>query len=163
MSARRRGQRGSRVSINRAGTSPSNEPLVGNHPSTSITTSADGAGVNSETLPPVPSFTITRFGTVCPPTKLRFDDRGRALPAGHTVRNDGPTGLVTVTFKTTEPAPAGGPPGWPVMATSVVVPPTIDVVSRVSSRRAGTRGVNALPVGNQPSTSTTTSTLPVLL
>ena len=63
-----------------------------NHPSTSMTTWACGVCVNNEIFPPVPSLTITMFGTVSPPTKLRFDDNGWAAPLGHTVRYDGLAG-----------------------------------------------------------------------
>ena len=127
-----------------------------------MTTSAF-AGVNSEILPFVPSSTITVLATVWPAEKLRLEASGRPLPLGQTVRNDAAAGLVTVTLRTTAAAPAGGPPATPAIWTSLITAPTIDDPVRVSRRRAGSNGLNEVPDGNQPRTSTTTSTLPVLL
>ncbi len=59
-------------------------------------------------LAPMP--TITRFGTVCPGTKLRFDaGLGRARPDGQTVAKAGVVGLVAVTLSTTAVASVGTP------------------------------------------------------
>jgi hypothetical protein len=82
-------------------------------PSTSATTSVDPLRLNAVTLPPLPRGTATRFGTVVPELQLRFDARGRGLPAGKTVRKLSEVVPVTVTFSTTAVAPVGTPP-WPV-------------------------------------------------
>ena len=88
-------------------------------------------------LPPVPSFTITMLGTVSPPTKLRFDDNGCAAPWPHGEER-GPGWLGDGDVQRNRSRPAGGPPGCPAIGTSVVTPPTMGEVNRVSSRRAGT-------------------------
>src|SRR5439155_23863675 len=52
--------------------------------------------------------TITRFGTVCPGTTLRFDAGfGRTRPDGHTVAKLAAVGFVAVTFNTTAVASFG--------------------------------------------------------
>src|SRR4051812_22327756 len=113
------------------------------------------------------------LATVCRGSALRFDAVGRAAPAGNRVRNVEPVGSVTVTFRATAPAPGGTPPRPATTRSSVEAgprepparnwPSMVTPVDRVSARRAGASPVNAGPAGNQPSTSTTMSVLPVLL
>ena len=106
---------------------------------------------------------MTMFGTVWPSTKLTFDDVGRPTPVGQTVRNDASLGSVTVTFSATAPTPDAGTPPRPPMDTGRSTPPTRTDPCRVSSTRAGVSAWKALPAGNHPITSTTTSTLPLSL
>ncbi|GEP49176.1 hypothetical protein MSA03_26840 [Microbacterium saccharophilum] len=61
------------------------------------------------TTPSPPTFTVTRFGIVCPPLKFRFEAVGIAVPDGYTVTNPSRDGPVTVTFITTAATPAGTP------------------------------------------------------
>src|SRR4051794_27885968 len=50
------------------------------------------------TVPSDPTLVRTRFGTVCPATKLRFDvGGGEALPAAYTFKIPEAVGCVTVT------------------------------------------------------------------
>ena len=58
-----------------------------NHPTTSISTWALPALTCTFTLPPAPMRATTRFGTVWPGAKLRFDTLGNGSPVGHTVMN----------------------------------------------------------------------------
>src|SRR5437773_5584525 len=66
------------------------------------------------TWPPVPTATITRFGTVSPARKFKVELSGVARPAGNTVRKPGVLGFVAVTFKTTAETPLAGTPPRPV-------------------------------------------------
>ena len=69
-------------------------------------------------MPPVPSLTCTRFGTVCPATKFRFETFGRLAPVGYTVTKLEVVGLVMVTLSTTADTPVIGTPlAPPVPAT----------------------------------------------
>ena len=52
-----------------------------NAPNTSITRWVHPAEFRKPTCPPVPSFAITRFGTVCPGTKLRSMPTAAAVVA----------------------------------------------------------------------------------
>src|SRR5262245_48789327 len=116
---------------------------------------------------------MTMLATVWPGTMLRFDAVGRATPDGQTVTKLAALGFVTVTFNATAPTPAAGTPPRPrinrlsLPASPIAPPPaarpsTVGDPGRVSMRRAGVSPVNALPVGNQPSTSTMTSVPPLL-
>src|ERR1700676_2703632 len=58
-------------------------------------------------MPPEPSWTTTRLGTVSPLTQLRSEALGRVVPWGHTVRKLEAVAPVTVTLATTAPAPVG--------------------------------------------------------
>src|SRR5438477_7527421 len=114
---------------------------------------------------------ITRLATVWPGTKFRLDALGRGVPLGYAVRKLGAVGFVTVTLRATAVTPAAGTPprpdtwrfsveAWPSDPRNPPVP------SRVSSSRAGVSPLNNPAVGdavggpNQPSTSTTTCTVP---
>src|ERR1700681_3325293 len=110
-----------------------------------MTTSADPNPLYRLTFPPVPTGTVTRFGTVCLGMKLRVDAAGNGLPVGYTVRKLVEVALVTVTFNTTEDTPPLGTPPAPVTWTSSVAPGpsgvrTPPVTLRVSRIR---RGVSA--------------------
>ncbi len=71
------------------------------------------------TLPPVPTPTITRLGTVWPATKLRLDASGMVTPVGHTVRKPAVLAFASVTFKTTADTPLDGTPPRPVTWRSI--------------------------------------------
>lgn len=82
-----------RVSRMRTGVTPVNTLPVApgrlasvNQPLTSAMTCTLPLELKKATRQPAPSMTITRFGTVCPATKLRFDASGTAVPAGNTLR-----------------------------------------------------------------------------
>ena len=61
-------------------------------------------------MPLAPIGAVTRFGTVWPGTKLRFDaGSGRVSPDGQTVAKPAAVGLVAVTLSTTAVAPTGTP------------------------------------------------------
>jgi len=51
-------------------------------PTTSKITCVCPMALKTSTLPPAPTFTVTRFGTVWPAAKLRFDASGLATPDG---------------------------------------------------------------------------------
>src|SRR5215211_8373903 len=101
---------------------------------------------NSFTAPVGLTFTVTRFGTVCPPTKLRFEALG-AEPrfAGYAVTNPFIVGLVTVTFITTALTPVVGRPPRPVSCRVSELPvgtgaTGAPIPTRVSRTRAGVTG-----------------------
>src|SRR3954451_4614690 len=86
----------------------------------------------SDTLPSTPTRAMTRFGTDTPGTKFRFDARGRAWPAGHTVRKlAGPEALVATTLRATAVTLDAGTPRvsvtftsiWPPVPIGLIVPP----------------------------------------
>src|SRR4051812_2595444 len=95
---------------------------------------------------PADSFTITRFGTVCPATKLRFDTNGSETSGGYTVRNPSAAGSVAVTFSTTDAMPVTGRPTVPGRRVSSEKPAPIlpgggkGLEDRVSMRRTGVTG-----------------------
>src|SRR5262245_47656304 len=99
-----------------------------------------------ETVPSLPTGTITRFGTVWAGAKLRFEAKGWACPPGHTVTKLEPTVSVTVTFSVTVLA-FGGTPATPATRRlravhddhGVAYPP---VPSRESRTRTGVTAVN---------------------
>src|SRR5215831_7521495 len=109
-----------RVSITRNGAGAfSAAPPLGlvasvNQPLTSTTTSTLPRKLKRLTMPPEPTLTMTRLGTVWPPTKLRLDAVGWVAPAGQTVRKLGAVGLVTVTLRATADTPVAGTPPTPV-------------------------------------------------
>src|SRR5664280_133657 len=89
---------GSRVSVNQPETS-------------AISSIVPGDPLYRATLPPAPTGAMTRFGTVWPATKFRFDVPGRAIRSPCAVRNPGFFGAVTVTFSTAaETSESGTPP-----------------------------------------------------
>src|SRR5439155_16209340 len=105
----------------------------------------------TETLPPVPILTTTRFGTVCPAEKFRLDVGGRPTPDGQTVRKLPCVPWVTVVLTMMPDAVAGTSP----TVTSTLVPagavPTAPVgvpcgPVRVSSTRAGVIGERRSPL-----------------
>src|SRR5258706_63997 len=112
-----------------------------------------------QTRPWASRRTLTRFGTVCPATKFRFDAFGNDASHGYTVANPAPPGWVTVTFATTAVAPDGTPPR-PVTCSVKVCPPASFPVgapfpTRVSRIRDGVTGVNSEPEPEyEPATST---------
>ena len=94
------------------------------------------------TLPLAPTGTTTRFGTVCPATKFRFDAAGRVAPSAKAVTNPDPAGAATVTFSTTAATPEAGTPPWPStgrcsVAFAATRPTAAPIPLRVSSTRAG--------------------------
>src|SRR6266853_3907818 len=100
------------------------------------------------TLPPVPTPTITRLGTVWPATKLRLDASGMVTPAGHTVRKPAVLAFASVTFKTTADTPLDGTPPRPVTWRSIFwlgvrMAAGAPLPVLVSSSRDGTRGLKS--------------------
>src|SRR3954452_9372877 len=136
------------------------------YPATSATTCTAPNRLKIRAAPLAPSFTVTRFGMVCPATKLTLDAFGGNVPSGWTVRKLASLGSVAVTFMTTDPAPTDGTPPSPATGTNRVVPPMIgDPVLRVSRMRVGPRETNRpLSVARlssyQPTTSAITCTAP---
>ena len=57
-----------------------------NQPATSASTSTLPAALKKVSLPPAPTLTTTRFGTVCPAEKFRLETTGAVPPVGNTVR-----------------------------------------------------------------------------
>src|SRR5207244_1098432 len=55
-------------------------------PTTSKITCVWPAALYTLTLPSDPTLTVTRFGTVCPVAKFRFEAVGRPTSEGYTVR-----------------------------------------------------------------------------
>src|SRR5215218_9302301 len=111
------------------------------------------------TILPAPTFATTRFGIVCPATKFRFDDVGRASPPGCTVTNPPAVGPVTVTFRITAETPDAGTPPTPVTSSATVPPAATFAVpgrptpDRVSSTRAGPTAEKSDVLGKYPTTS----------
>ena len=101
---------------------------VSKYPAISATTSVDPAAVAKETCPAAPTFTVTRFGMVCPAAKLRFDTFEAAVPVGYAVRKLSVVPAVAVTFNTTAAALAGMPVPGPATVSSLGVPATNGVV-----------------------------------
>ena len=97
--------------------------------------------LNTDTLPPAPTFATTRLATVSPAPKFRFDANGRTTPAGNTVAQPAADGPVTVTFNTTASTPDNGTPPTPTTDTSNVPPAPTGDEPRVSAIRAGSTGV----------------------
>src|SRR4051794_37917202 len=106
---------------------------------------------------------MTRLGAVTPGFGLRSDEFGRAMPVGNTVRNVGLVWSVAVMFNTTDPTPVAGTPARPSTGTVIVAPapsapapaatPSIvGCATRLSSTRAGSKGLYDAPSGegNQP-------------
>src|SRR5450631_4291932 len=94
------------------------------------------------TLPLAPTGAMTRFGTVWPATKFRFDTPGRRLPSPYTVRYPGLVGAVTVTFSTTADTPETGTPPRPSTGRCTEPPDATAALGaptplRVSSNRDG--------------------------
>src|SRR5689334_22942157 len=79
-------------------------------------------GLYTDSLPPVPTFTVTAFGSVPPANQLRLDASGLGSPFGKMVRKDAAVVLVTVAFSNTASTFATGTPPTLVTATSRVVP-----------------------------------------
>src|SRR5262245_55778587 len=101
----------------------------------------------NDTDPPVPNFTVTRFGIVCPAEKFRFDASGGAPPVGNTVRTAARRGAVTGTLSTTATAPVSGT--TPRTATSrsttdpaATLPTGAPLPTRVSRIRDGASDTN---------------------
>src|SRR5579871_5280779 len=105
----------------------------------------------TDTLPLVPSFTVTALGITSPGVQFKLDAVGLAAPVGHKVRYDDPVVSATVTFRTTASAFAGTP-AVPPTVTSRLVPaphgveygPTLDE-ARLSSTRTGANELNPSP------------------
>src|SRR5690349_10187934 len=74
------------------------------------------------TLPPVPTGTMTRLGTVLPPVQLTLDALGVADPVGYAVSQLVAVVLVTVASSTMAETPLIGSPPLPVICTSSVAP-----------------------------------------
>src|SRR5437773_8357186 len=91
-----------------------------------------------QTLPAVPTATVTEFATVWPATKFRLDANGNEPPHGYTVTNPVPSGRSAVTFNTTAVASNGTPPR-PDTTNSRTEPATgFATSSRESHNRDGT-------------------------
>ena len=84
------------------------------------------------TWPEVPTGTMTRLGTVLPPTQFKFEESGRTEPVGQTVKKLCAVVSVTVTFKATADTPLAGTPPPPVTWTSNV-PPGVKVPGEAPS------------------------------
>src|SRR5437870_2190174 len=92
------------------------------------------------TLPPAPSPTETRLGTVSPLTQLRLDAVGSDAPVGKTVKKPAVVSSTAVTLRITEVALEGTL--MPPMARSRLPPgPSLPPLGRVSSRRSGVLAV----------------------
>src|SRR6478735_8718733 len=93
-------------------------------------------------------LTMTRLGTVWPPTKFRLEASGRGLSGGVTVRKLGSVGSVTVTLMTTDPTPLAGKPAVFVMRKkNALLAGSLPgggagLETRLSKRRAGVRPTN---------------------
>src|SRR5438445_317887 len=75
------------------------------------------------TVPSAPTGTITRFGTVSPAPKFRFDEVGSAAPSGYAVMKPPALGAVTVTFSTTAVmVPGAGAPATPLVTSTAMLP-----------------------------------------
>ncbi|MEQ1698706.1 MAG: hypothetical protein ABMA25_01285 [Ilumatobacteraceae bacterium] len=147
---------------------------LGNHPSTSTASWVVPPELKIETEPSAPTGTITMLGRVRPAAVFRFDAFGRVAPVGKMVRNPVAEGAMAVTLSATAPMPVLGTAPRPRTGSTRVSPlvntppaccrpSTVTPLPRVSSSRCGVAPVNPLPVGNQPSTSMTTSTVPAEL
>jgi len=101
------------------------------------------------TLPPTPTFTITKFGRTSHAGTLRFEASGLVSPVGQAVMNVAADGLTAVTFNTTAVTPAAGTPPTPVTVISRVCPapirPAGPGTDRESHTLKGERGVNLAP------------------
>ena len=105
--------------------------------------------LNRATSPSTPTGAITRFGTVCPGTKFRFEAVGRDVLSPYTVTYPGLVAAVTVTFNTTaDTAPVPGTPPRPATC-RCTVPPAATATRpapspvRVSNKRDGANDVKA--------------------
>src|SRR5262245_3235323 len=65
--------------------------------------------VNQPSPPPPPTFTITRFGSVTPAVRFRFDANGIASPHGHTVKIGRASCRESVSLTATAAASPGKP------------------------------------------------------
>lgn len=101
---------------------------------------------------PFSTGTVTRFGTICPAAKFRFDTAGFGCPFGYTITCPASVGSTAVTFITTAVTPLAGTPFTPATC-SVTTPPgptlvfVAPVPSRVSRNREGVIGTNRLFAG----------------
>ena len=89
---------------------------------------------------------MTRFGTLWPATKFRFDVAGRVVPSPYTVMTPALVGAVTVTFNTTADTPEFGTPSRPATVRCTVPPGATAAFGapspvRVSNNRNGTSEV----------------------
>ncbi len=112
-------------------------------------------------MPSLPTGTTTRFGTVWPASKLRFEVVGRVPPPGKAVTCPGLAALVTVTFRATAVTPAGILP-LPAIFTlaeeyALTMPIGAPVPVRVSRRRVGVYGVKSEPTVDSGSSLTTSA------
>src|SRR5712691_2764910 len=118
-------------------------------PLTSTMASAEPSELNIATFPPVPTGTMTRFGTVMSAVQLRLEAKGCAVPVGKTVKYPLEVWFTAVTLTTTALTPVDGMPPAPVTWTFNVAPaasvePALGwpLPVRVSVMRAGGTGVN---------------------
>src|SRR5664279_4415803 len=116
-----------------------------------------GDPLYSATAPSAPTGARTRFGTVCPAVKFRFEARGRGEPEAYPVMNPPAVGAVTVTFSTTADTPVAGTPPCPVTLTATVAPARTaaagaPVPDRVSSTRSGATDPNPPGATGAPAT-----------
>src|ERR1700722_5508395 len=92
---------------------------------------------------------MTRFGTVCPAEKFRFDATGGVLSEdGNAVIKPNACGWVTVTFRTTAATLLAGTPPRPVtckpnVPCAATGPATAPTPVRVSNSRDGVSDTNA--------------------
>ena len=102
-----------RVSSARSGWMPTRPPGAAGpaveYPAMSTMTFGQPWLVKRSMAPPLPSFTVTMLGMVCPARKFRFEASGRARPEGQATRYPGALPSVTVTVRATATASAGMP------------------------------------------------------
>src|SRR6476659_3764485 len=77
-----------------------------------------GEPLYNVTFPLAPTGTTTRFGTVWPGVKFRFEANGNAVPEAKAVMKPAVVDRVVVTFMTTADTPVEGTPPWPATWTS---------------------------------------------
>jgi hypothetical protein len=92
-----------------------------NQPTTSPCTSTSPDRLKTDIRPDASSWATTRFGTVDPGPRFRFDVGGLGSPAAHAVRFVVVVAPVPVRLSTTADAPDAGTPAWPATSTSIVV------------------------------------------
>ena len=132
------------------------EVLSVKYPETSTMTSVAPELLYTLTMPPDPTGTMTRLGTVWPAAQFRLEAVGRARPAGHTVKKLGAVVWVAVTLRIAAETPVGGtPPAFVTWISSVLPAPTVipafgnPLPERVSVMRAGVSATSwpAVPLG----------------
>src|SRR5664279_1245574 len=116
-----------------------------------------GDPLYSATAPSAPTGARTRFGTVCPAVKFRFEASGRGEPEAYPVMTPPALGALTVTFSTTADTPVAGTAPCPVTLTATVAPGRTaaagaPVPDRVSSTRSGATDPNPPAATGGPAT-----------